>query len=85
MEDKAFRLVHILQEKFVAPEKTNGENILFTFKEILDEIKLIWNPDGGEDGQKKWEHTDLIEALEYLNFDHIRKLDGERAYLFARK
>lgn len=85
MNPKTLRLVNILEDKFDAPERTDGKNILFPFHQIVCEIKLIWDPDDTTEKEPLWEEAHLIDALEYLKFDQINKMNGEKAYLFVKK
>lgn len=79
MNEITLRIINILEEKFVIPFRTDGENILMERYEIESHINLYWQK------ENNWESLHVIEALDHLAIPAFLNDSNIMVYIYRPK
>ncbi|WP_454880647.1 hypothetical protein [Sphingobacterium detergens] len=79
MNEKTIKIINILEEKFIIPLRTDGENILMERYEIEAQINLYWQK------ENNWESLHVIEALDYLRIPAFLNDSNIMVYIYRPK
>ncbi|MGN2373476.1 hypothetical protein ACTFAO_07430 [Sphingobacterium spiritivorum] len=75
MTDAQVRLINIIQDRFIIPVKSDGNNILIRHSQLTKMINDIWPQ------SENWTGEDLAIAILETEIPYITNSENERVYL----
>ncbi|MGJ1366290.1 hypothetical protein [Sphingobacterium spiritivorum] len=75
MTDSQVRLINIIQDRFVIPVKSDGNNILMKHSQLSKMINDIWPQ------SENWTGEDLAIAILETEIPYVTNSENERVYL----